>query len=120
MQIKFGTEEANYKVSGLECGTVCCRDMDINTGRYRSKLVAFEVWIWRTMEKISWMDKKTNEEILNMVEEDRKTRYGVVNINGWVMCYSMMDCCMMYWKEGCPIVLSCRPIVGLSDNNCSS
>jgi len=24
------------------------------------------------MEKISWADKKTNEEILNMVEEDRK------------------------------------------------
>ena len=24
-QIKFGTEEVNYKMSGLECGTVCCR-----------------------------------------------------------------------------------------------
>ena len=24
------------------------------------------------MEKISWVDKKTNEEILNMVQEDRK------------------------------------------------
>ena len=28
----------------------------------RSKLEAFEMWIWRTMEKISWMDKKTNEK----------------------------------------------------------
>ena len=24
------------------------------------------------MEKISWVDKKTNEEILNMVQENRK------------------------------------------------
>jgi len=26
-------EEANYKASGLERGTVCCRDRDINAGR---------------------------------------------------------------------------------------
>jgi len=38
----------------------------------RSKLEAFEMWIWRRMEKISGVDKKTNEEILTMVEEDRK------------------------------------------------
>ena len=24
------------------------------------------------MEKISWVDRKTNEEILNIVQEDRK------------------------------------------------
>jgi len=30
-------------------------------------------------------------------------QYGNVNIhvNGSVMCYGMMDCCVMYWKEGC-------------------
>jgi len=38
----------------------------------RSKLEAFEMWIWRRMEKISWVDKKTNEKILNMVQEHRK------------------------------------------------
>jgi len=38
----------------------------------RSKLEAFEIWIWRRMEKISWVDKKTNEAILNTVQEDRK------------------------------------------------
>ena len=31
----------------------------------RSKLEAFEMWIWRRMEKISSVDKKTNEDILN-------------------------------------------------------
>jgi len=38
-----------------------------------------------------------------MFQEDKKilTQYGVVNINGQVMCYGMMDCCVMYWKEGC-------------------
>ena len=30
------------------------------------------MWIWRRMEKISWKDKKTNEEILHMFQEDRK------------------------------------------------
>jgi len=29
------------------------------------------------------------------------TQCGAVNRNGWVMCYGMMDCCVMYWKEGC-------------------
>ena len=28
--------------------------------------------IWKWMKKIIWVDKKTNEEILNMVHEDRK------------------------------------------------
>jgi len=28
------------------------------------RLEAFEVWIWRRMEKISWLDKVTNEEVL--------------------------------------------------------
>jgi len=38
----------------------------------RSKLEAFEMWILRRMEKISWVDKKTNKDILNMFQEDRK------------------------------------------------
>ena len=28
------------------------------------RLVAFEMWIWRRMEMISWLDKVTNEEVL--------------------------------------------------------
>jgi len=54
------------------------------------------------MEKISCADKKTNEEILNIVYEDRKILNTINMVSyGWVMCYSMMDCCVMYWKEGC-------------------
>jgi len=35
------------------------------------RLEAFEMWIWRKMEKISWMEHITNEEVLNMVDEER-------------------------------------------------
>jgi len=55
---------------GLECSTVCSRDGDVDAVRRR--LEAFEMWIWRRMEKISWLDKVTNEETLRRVNEDRQ------------------------------------------------
>jgi len=33
------------------------------------RLEAFEMWVWRRKEKISWRDMKTNEEILQLVQE---------------------------------------------------
>jgi len=36
------------------------------------KLNAFEMWTWRRMERVSWKDKKSNEEVLKDVGEDRK------------------------------------------------
>ena len=36
------------------------------------RLDAFEMWVWRRMEEISWMDKKTNEEVLKYVGEERR------------------------------------------------
>ena len=36
------------------------------------RLEAVEMWIWRRMERVSWMDKITNEEILNKVGEKRQ------------------------------------------------
>ncbi len=35
------------------------------------RLEAFEMWIWRRMEGISWMERKTNEEVLRIVGEER-------------------------------------------------
>src|SRR6266496_4117554 len=29
------------------------------------------MWLWRRLERISWMDKKSNEEVLIMVNENR-------------------------------------------------
>ena len=31
------------------------------------KLEAFEMWLWRRMEKISWTEHISNEEVLRMV-----------------------------------------------------
>ena len=35
------------------------------------KLNAFEIRVWRRMEKVSWHEKKTNEEVLAAVGEER-------------------------------------------------
>ena len=35
------------------------------------RLATFEMLIWRRMEKISWTEKKSNEEILRLVGEER-------------------------------------------------
>jgi len=37
----------------------------------RTKIEAFEMWIWRRLEKISWRDKITNEDVLKKVDEER-------------------------------------------------
>src|SRR6218665_3210515 len=44
--------------------------MDILERRY-PKTGGFEMWVWRKMERISWRDLKTNEEVLQMVQEER-------------------------------------------------
>lgn len=38
----------------------------------KRRLEAFEMWVWRRMTKVSWTDKKTNEEVLRMVGQSRK------------------------------------------------
>src|SRR6218665_3421568 len=35
------------------------------------RLEAFEMWTWRRMEKVSWTEHKTNEELLEMIGEER-------------------------------------------------
>ena len=35
------------------------------------KFEAFEMWIWRKMERISWTKKITNDEVLRRVGESR-------------------------------------------------
>ena len=35
------------------------------------RIQAFEMRIWRKMEKLSWKDKLSNEQVLGMVKEKR-------------------------------------------------
>ena len=35
------------------------------------KIEAFEMWTWRKMEKISWTEHRTNEEVLERIGEER-------------------------------------------------
>jgi len=37
----------------------------------RQRLEAFEMWIWRRMERISWIDKVSNADVLTRVKEDK-------------------------------------------------
>jgi len=36
----------------------------------RERLEAFEMWVWRRMLKVSWVDKVSNAEVLQKVEEN--------------------------------------------------
>jgi len=53
----------------VECGVVCIRNMVNDSSRQR--LEAMEMWIWRRMEKISWVDKISNEEVLQRINETK-------------------------------------------------
>ena len=37
------------------------------------------MWTWIRMEKISWVERKTNEEVLIMVEEKRELMDRIMN-----------------------------------------
>jgi len=37
----------------------------------RKRLTAMEMWIWKRMKKISWMDKMINEEVIQRVNETK-------------------------------------------------
>ena len=48
----------------------CAESWTMKTDIVR-RLEAFEMWIWRRMERIPWTEKKTNEDVLKLVEEER-------------------------------------------------
>jgi len=55
----------------------------------RYKLEAFEMWIWKRMEKISWVDRKSNEDFCIWFKKIKKkilNNMYCININGWVVC----------------------------------
>ena len=64
------SQEKNGENTDLECDLVLCRNMDSEKGRHH-KIGSLEMWIWRRMEKISWTEHMSNEEVLKLVEEER-------------------------------------------------
>ena len=36
------------------------------------KLEAFEMWVWRRMEKVEWTERRRNDEVLDMVGDERQ------------------------------------------------
>src|SRR6478609_8922312 len=55
------------------CETWTMRKEEIN------RLNAFEIWVWRRMGKVSWINKMTNEQVLSSMNEKRsliKTIWG--------------------------------------------
>ena len=46
---------------------------------------AFEMWVWRRMERMSWTERKTNEEVLTTVREKRQLVERIVKTKkSWV------------------------------------
>ncbi|KAJ4448737.1 hypothetical protein ANN_00128 [Periplaneta americana] len=57
------TKEETSEVLCVECGTVWGRNMDI-TRKEEKRIEAFEMWIWRRMERVKWTDRIRNEAVL--------------------------------------------------------
>ena len=43
-------DEKVMEMLGLECSTVCSRDVDVDADRQKKRLEASEMWIWRRMK----------------------------------------------------------------------
>lgn len=37
----------------------------------KNMLEAFEMWCWRKMQRINWTEKRTNEDVLKLMEKKR-------------------------------------------------
>ena len=49
-----------------------------------NRLNVFEMWVWRREEKVSWMDKRTDEQVLSSINKKRSLtkRYGIERRTG--------------------------------------
>jgi hypothetical protein len=54
-----------WSVAMYACETWTLRKEEVD------RLNALEMWIWRKMERVSWSEKKTNEQVLREVGEER-------------------------------------------------
>jgi hypothetical protein len=59
-------------------------------------LESFEMWCWRRMEKISWIDHVRNEEVLLRFNEQRDILHEIrkrkANWIGYMLCRNCLQC----------------------------
>jgi hypothetical protein len=64
-------------------------------------LESFEMWYWRRMEKISWTDRVTNEEVLQRVKEERNIVHTIKRRKAnWIGHISHRNCLLKHVIEG--------------------
>src|SRR3954467_1188998 len=61
-----------WSVAMYACETWTLRKEEVD------RVNALEMWIWRQMERIIWSEKKTNEQVLSPVREERHLLENVV------------------------------------------
>jgi hypothetical protein len=65
------------------------------------RMKAFEMWIWRRLERVSYKDRKTNEEVLQQVGEGRNlVRTAINRKKNWIGHVMRHDCLMRDVMEG--------------------
>jgi len=64
-------------------------------------LESFEMWCWRRMEKISWINHVQNEEVLQRVEEKRNIVYTIKRRKAnWIPCNLRRNYLLKHITEG--------------------
>jgi hypothetical protein len=63
-------------------------------------LESFEMWCWRRMEKISWTNHVTNEEVLHIVEEERNIIHTIKRKANWIGHILRRNCLLKHVIAG--------------------
>jgi len=66
----------------LQYRTYGCETWVVDDGE-KKKLEGFEIWCWRNMERMNWIERKTNELVLSTVGEKR-----TLKVRAW--CWKMV------------------------------
>ena len=65
------------------------------------RLEAFEMWVWRAMEKVRWVDKVRNDEVLRRIGEERRILKVIENKKrNWLGHCLRRDCLLTTTMEG--------------------
>lgn len=51
------------------------------------RLEAFKMWCWRRMERVNWKEKKTNKELLDIMNENSSVLTIIENRRGKVFSH---------------------------------